>query len=257
MLIHSGNVPSSPTAGGSSAPTEQIITPAAANIMEPTLNTNNPSNAAKVQLMQTQAMALRALAARATANGNPITQQTMFQLMQAVKAGTLDNNSPGLQQIKTLLALQQQQKQGQASMNPAAANAANAAAISGQAQGQGADQVILAAMHQQMLQQNQANGNNANGANASVPATLQRPNLPAQQAQQQQAQVVPPAKTPQRPGLNRERSQSQSQSQTRVRSNTPLWSGDIIWHNGSAARCKLHSFAPPSAIVPGARRHRA
>lgn len=232
LLIDTGNVPSSPTAGASTAPTEQIITPAS-NPIEPTSN-----NAAKFQLMQTQALAIRALASRATASGNPLTPQTMAHLMQAVKSGTLDYNSPGLQQIKNLLALQAQQKQGQASMNPGVA----AAQASGQGQNQGADQVILAAMRQQMLQQNQANGNNHNNNNNDLqtinqqrPAQLPQPTQQQPTHQQQQTQPAPPTQVQQRPAANRER--SQSQSQTRAQANTPIWSGELIWHHGSAAKC--------------------
>ena len=229
-----GNVPSSPTAEASTAPTEQIITPAAIPI---DTTANDPTNNAKIQLMQNQALAIRALASRATASGNPLTQQTMAQLMQAVKSGTLDYNSPGLQQIKTLLALQAQQKQGQASMNPAAANTQQ-----NQASGQGTDQVILAAMRQQMLQQNQSNLNtnngngNGNANNQQRQAQAPQQSQQQQQQQQQQAQAVPPQQIQQRPAANRERSQSQSQNRTQA--NTPMWSGDLIWNNGNAARCE-------------------
>jgi hypothetical protein len=183
-----GTVPPSPSAPAtSSAPTEQIITPAT-NPSEPLPNMNN--NAAKMQYVQNQMATFRNIQSRAAESGN------------------LDMSSPGMQQIKSLLSLQQQQKSGQVAMNPGAALQAQ-----GSGSGGGTDQLLMAAMRQQMLQQGQGQGQVNNGQQQ-------------QQAQQRtQAQPQPQA-------------QPQQQNQRPAQTQNQVWSGNLIWTINSSSRCK-------------------
>jgi hypothetical protein len=217
-LTCAGTVPPSPSAQATStAPTEQIITPAT-NPSETLPNITANANAAKAQLVQNQMMAFRAIQARAAEAGKPLNPQAMAQLMQAMKSGTLDINSPGLQQIKSLLSLQQQQRQGQVSMNPGAAAAAQVQAQTmsqGQGQGGGSntDQLLMAAMRQQQMLQQQQNQSQAQ-------VNMVQQNSQQQQSQQQQQQ---------------QRMQSQPQTQTsqqptQSRGQHHLWSGNLIWN---------------------------
>jgi hypothetical protein len=191
----------------SSAPTEQIITPAT-NASEPV-----PAHisAAKAQLQQQQIMAFKMITARANASGNPLSQEAMNQLVSAMRSGNLDINAPGMQQIKTLLSLQQQQKQGQASMNPgAAAVAAAQSQASGQNQNPSNDQILMAAMRQQMGQQNQGVAQ------------------PQQSTQPQAVQSQP----------NQQRPQPAPQAQNQRSQQAPVWSGELVWSPSSGTRCK-------------------
>jgi hypothetical protein len=201
-----GTVPPSPSAPAtSSAPTEQIITPAT-NPSEPLPNMNN--NAAKMQYVQNQMATFRNIQSRAAESGNPLSAQMVTQLMQAMKSGNLDMSSPGMQQIKSLLSLQQQQKSGQVAMNPGAALQAQ-----GSGSGGGTDQLLMAAMRQQMLQQGQGQGQVNNGQQQ-------------QQAQQRtQAQPQPQA-------------QPQQQNQRPAQTQNQVWSGNLIWTINSSSRCK-------------------
>jgi hypothetical protein len=205
-LNYLGTVPPSPSAPAtSSAPTEQIITPAT-NPSEPLPNMNN--NAAKMQYVQNQMATFRNIQSRAAESGNPLSAQMVTQLMQAMKSGNLDMSSPGMQQIKSLLSLQQQQKSGQVAMNPGAALQAQ-----GSGSGGGTDQLLMAAMRQQMLQQGQGQGQVNNGQQQ-------------QQAQQRtQAQPQPQA-------------QPQQQNQRPAQTQNQVWSGNLIWTINSSSRCK-------------------
>jgi hypothetical protein len=187
-------------------------------------------SAARSQLQQQQIMAFKMITARANASGNPLSQEAMAQLVTAMRSGTLDINAPGMQQIKTLLSLQAQQKQGQASMNPAAAAAAvqsqqqavqNQAGGPTQSQGQnpGTDQMLLSAMRQQMLQQNQA----------AQPQQSQQTQQPAQSQQQQR---------PQQALANNQSNQQQRPPQIQAGPVPMVWSGDLIWHPNSGTKCK-------------------
>jgi len=222
-----GTVPPSPSAPAtSSAPTEQIITPAT-NPSEQLPNmTNNNNNAAKMQYVQSQMTAFRTIQNRAAESGNPLNAQMVTQLMQAMKSGNLDMNAPGMQQIKSLLSLQQQQKSGQAT-NPGAAAAMQAQAqgsgIGGQGSGNGTDQLLMAAMRQQMLQQGQGQGQGQvnNGQQSQQSQHVQ-------QNQQQQ----------QRPQVQSQPQQAQQQNQRPNQPGNQLWSGNLIWNINSTSRRK-------------------
>ena len=206
QLISVGTVPPSPSAPAtSSAPTEQIITPAT-NPSEPLPNMNN--NAAKMQYVQNQMATFRNIQSRAAESGNPLSAQMVTQLMQAMKSGNLDMSSPGMQQIKSLLSLQQQQKSGQVAMNPGAALQAQ-----GSGSGGGTDQLLMAAMRQQMLQQGQGQGQVNTGQQ--------------QQQAQQRTQAQPQAQA-----------QAQQQNQRPAQTQNQVWSGNLIWTINSTSRCK-------------------
>lgn len=214
-----GTVPPSPSAPAtSSAPTEQIITPAT-NPSEQLPNLNN--NAAKMQYVQNQMAFFRNIQNRAAESGNPLNPQAVAQLMQAMKSGNVDMSSPGMQQIKSLLSLQQQQKSGQVAMNPGAAAALQAQAQQGSGSGGQAsgtsDQLLMAAMRQQMLQQGQVN----------VGQQQQTQN----QIQQQQQQQI------QRPQTQTQ-TQPQGQQQNQRPNQNQIWSGNLIWTINSTTRCK-------------------
>jgi hypothetical protein len=163
------------------------------------------NNAAKMQYVQNQMATFRNIQSRAAESGNPLSAQMVTQLMQAMKSGNLDMSSPGMQQIKSLLSLQQQQKSGQVAMNPGAALQAQ-----GSASGGGTDQLLMAAMRQQMLQQGQGN------------------NGQQQQQPQQRTQAQPQAQA----------QAQQQQSQRPAQTQNQVWSGNLIWTINSSSRCK-------------------
>jgi len=169
------------------------------------------NNAAKMQYVQNQMATFRNIQSRAAESGNPLSAQMVTQLMQAMKSGNLDMSSPGMQQIKSLLSLQQQQKSGQVAMNPGAALQAQ-----GSGSGGGTDQLLMAAMRQQMLQQGQGQGQVNTG-----------------QQQQQAQQRTQPQPQPQ--------AQSQQQNQRPAQTQNQVWSGNLIWTINSSSRRKSPS----------------
>jgi hypothetical protein len=173
----------------------------------------NNNNAAKMQYVQNQMATFRNIQSRAAESGTPLSAQMVTQLMQAMKSGNIDMSSPGMQQIKSLLSLQQQQKSGQVAMNPGAALQAQASGSGG-----GTDQLLMAAMRQQMLQQGQGQG---------------QVNNSQQQQQRTQAQSQPQA-------------QQQNQRPAQTQTQNQVWSGNLIWTINSNSRCK--SPFPPMMI---------
>ena len=193
--------------------------------------------------------------AKAAESGNPLNAQAMSQLISALKSGNLDHNSAGMQQIKNLFSLQQQQKLGQASMNPAAAAAAMQAQGQGQGQGQGGgtDQLLLAAMRQQMLQQNQGQGQGQGQVNMGQNQQQQM----QQQQQQQPQQRTQSGSQPQYPQQSQNQPQNQNQNQNHQQNqqqNRPnqvrVWSGSLIWNPNSTTRRKYPLLPPLAQLTP-------
>lgn len=189
--------------------------------------------------------------AKAAESGNPLNAQAMSQLISALKSGNLDHNSAGMQQIKNLFSLQQQQKLGQASMNPAAAAAAMQAQGQGQGQGGGTDQLLLAAMRQQMLQQNQGQGQGQGQVNMGQ--NQQQQMQPQQQQQPQQR--TQSGSQPQYPQQSQNQPQNQNQNQNHQQNqqqNRPnqvrVWSGSLIWNPNSTTR-RRSPLPPPTQLT--------
>jgi len=168
-----------------------------------------------MQYVQNQMATFRNIQNRAAESGNPLSAQMVTQLMQAMKSGNLDMSSPGMQQIKSLLSLQQQQKSGQVAMNPGAALQAQ-----GSGNGGGTDQLLMAAMRQQMLQQGQGQGQGQVNTGQQQPQAQQRPQAQPQAQAQAQAQ------------------QQQQQNQRPAQTQNQVWSGNLIWTINSTSRCK-------------------
>ena len=153
----------------------------------------------KQALMHQQALRLlQAQAARAGGDasaGKPSFNPAVIQnIVTAAKNGQIDLNNPALQQFKHLIMLQQQQRLGQASMNPGAAAAANVNGIQG-VYGANVEQMIQAAVNaQSLVQQQPGYGQGHNGAGVGNNSTN------------------PPAQPP----------QTSKQSQK-------MWTGDLVW----------------------------
>jgi uncharacterized membrane protein YkoI len=137
----SGTVPPSPAR----QPVETPIDPAAQQ--------------AKFLAMQNQANMLRYIQAqvRAGQNGAGLSAQVMQNLLAAASNGNIDMNNPAMQQIKSLVTLQQQQRQGQVALNPAAAVAAAAAAM---------NTLVQQQQQQQQQQKQDAQRSNSTGQKA-------------------------------------------------------------------------------------------